>query len=160
MYIKQPQLKYMRPQIPIQDGLQVGPSMVHRVYMPEHFLNLLDECSSIITPISGRQDSFYHSLLYMLYPEYKNANWCTKQALVHQFIQENHGTDHIAPHLNSAFMRQVTNTFNINLIVVDKIKITKFICVCDTISVFLYFDDLAVYQPIFINGSYLVYNFK
>ena len=160
MYIKQPQLKYSRPQIPTQEVLAVGSSMVHRVYMPEHFLNLLDECSSIITPISGQHNSFYQSLLYILYPDYKQVNWCTKQSLVHQFIQENNGTDHIAPHLNPVFMRQVTNTFNINLIVVDKIKITKFICVFDTVSVFLYFDDLTVYQPIFINGSYLVFNFK
>ena len=159
MHIKQPQLKYTRSHVPpVELGGTIAP-MVHRIYMPEHFLKILDECSSIITPIAGSRFSFYHSLLYTLFPPYRGASWTEKETLVSDFRKEIGAPLTDVPHLDAAFMTALANLFNINIILVDNLKITKYICVFDTLSVFFYLNDLAVYQPVLINGSYYVFNY-
>ena len=160
MRIKIPQLKYARPVLPPHEMGSVIVPLVNRIYMPEHFQNLLDECSSMITPIAGYSDSFYHSLLFTLYPGYTASTWLDKVRLVQKFKQELDAPAHFMPHVLPGFMDHLANLFNVNIIVVDKIKITKHICVLDAVSIFLHFDELAVYQPILINGTYTVFNFS
>jgi hypothetical protein len=154
------QIKYTRPCIPNESLGQSLPILNLKIYVPDHFQALLEESTSMIIPSTASTDSFFHALLYILYPSYKIDTWDKKIDYVNLFIHELGTTGTLEPHKDTRLMTHLTNLLNVNIIIVTKKTLVKYICAIDSSSIFLYVDDLAVYQPVVINSSYLIYNYK
>jgi len=131
------QLKYVRHIIDTTPWYRYNP------YIPKingHNIPL----NTTIVPVSGTMDSFYHAFLYLVFPEYKNADWEKKTDFVKKLKAQYGDKD---------FMLKLTNSFNINIVVHHRKGITEFKSVFDCITIFLYFDDVGQYYPMLINDQ-------
>jgi hypothetical protein len=133
------QLKYVRHIIDTIPRYKYSP------YIPKINVNGVPANTTIV-PVSGTMDSFYHSFLYLVFPEYKTADWETQQALV-KGLKDHHRWN------DQDFMLKLTNSFNINIIVHHRKGIREFKSVFDYITIFLYMDDMGQYYPMIINDQ-------
>lgn len=127
-----------------------------RIQLPSFFRSLFnDGCTLSVLSLSGKKYSFWHCLLYVLYPEYINKTWYERKAIVDKLINElNHDVDKyfdkddliketnmvasdvrfhdIIP--SDELFYYIASKFNINLIV------------CDTTKLHFYFRGLEIDQ--------------
>jgi len=154
MHIIQKQLSYTRPHIPQEELGGAIPFYSPKIYIPDHFLNFLDDCSSMIVPMACRH-SFFHCLLYALHPDYSTGTYLFKKTLVERFLSEL-TTPPNFPHLNTAYMNYIANKFDLNIFIIDKTRVIPFSSIFPTFSLYLYFDTMGFYHPISINKRFLL----
>lgn len=109
-------------------------------YLPESFL-MMHRCA-YVQPISIR-DSFLHSLLYLLYPEYPGADWRVRTRMVEQARDSLTRRRRFYPETDD--LTYISNVLQISITIVEDTGITTY---GDGPSIYLYRDYMGVYSPI------------
>jgi hypothetical protein len=138
-------------------GRRPAPLSIKLLSMPSFFLSLFNEQYNVDThTLSGKQDSFWHCLLYILYPRYTELSWHQRKSAVAGFISAVDGRSCGADMPSELEQRDITRKLGINLILVDTTKIT-YICQYDMSepTLILYRDDSPTFHVVEIDDRHL-----
>lgn len=136
-------------------ALRPMPLSLKLISLPSFFMSLFDDQYNIDTyTLSGRVHSFWHCLLYVVYPRYRDLSWCQRKLAVAGFISAI-GLECSRPP-SELEQRQIVGKLGINLITVDTTKIT-YLCQYDMCepTVILYCDDSPTYHVVEIDDRNL-----
>ena len=179
-----PQLPYGRLNF-ADYAKELAPRPVHnspRTAVPEHFSAIFPSDTMItVQSVSDAANSFWHSLLYVLYPSCRGASWRDRQELVNKLISElesaaehhfkedailSHTSLHPdticyrEPLVSNLLLHYICSLLDINIIVVDTVRTCYHFR--DTSynpgkpTIILYRDDKPMYRPISLNGEVII----